>query len=147
MKDDEKNILTLQIIGVYCNFGGKKNMKFYGLVDANNKPFGRLLPVEIQVIIMFWASVAETNDKRKKVLAQLVRIPVCRNTHIPKYVNITRQGFQRWYRTVLVPFGNFNQCPHCSRRQEQQVSVSVLPPGLEHDMTSQLKTTFVFLAS
>ena len=50
-------------------------MKFYGLVDANNKPFGRLLPVEIQVIIMLWASVAETNDKRKKVLAQLVRIP------------------------------------------------------------------------
>ena len=90
MKDEEKNILTLQIIGVYCNFEGKKNMKFYGLVDANNKPFGRLLPVEIQVIIMFWASVAETNDKRKKVLAQLVRILVCRNTHIPKYVNITR---------------------------------------------------------
>ena len=59
------------------------NMKFYGLVDANNKPFGRLLPVEMQVIIMFWASVAETNDKRKKVSAQLVRIPVCRNTHIP----------------------------------------------------------------
>ena len=131
MKDEEKNILTLQIIGVYCNFEGKKNMKFYGLVDANNKPFGRLLPVEIQVIIIFWAFVAETNVKRKKVLAQLVRIPVCRNTHIPKYVNITRQGFQRWYRTVLVPFGNFNQCPHCSRRQEQQVSVSVLPPGLE----------------
>ena len=45
-------------------------MKFYGLVDANNKPFGGLLPVEIQVIIMFWASVAEANDKRKKVLAQ-----------------------------------------------------------------------------
>ena len=66
MKDEEKNILTLQIIGVYCNFGGKKNMKFYGLLDANNKPFGRLLLVEIQVIIMFWASVAETNDKRKK---------------------------------------------------------------------------------
>ena len=50
-------------------------MKFYGLVDVNNKPFGRLLPVEMQVIIMFWASVAETNDKRKKVLVQLVRIP------------------------------------------------------------------------
>ena len=124
-------------------------MKFYGLVDANNKPFGRLLPVEIQVIIMFWASVAETNDKQKKVLAQLVRIPVCRNTHIPKYVNITRQGFQRWYRTVLVQFGNLNQCSHCSRRQEQQVSVSVLPTswfGTVQNMTSQLKTTFVFLA-
>ena len=51
--------------------------------------------------------------------------------YIPKYANITRQGFQRWYRTVLVPFGNLNQCSHCSRRQEQQVSVSVLPPGLE----------------
>ncbi|KAM7443312.1 hypothetical protein ABFA07_007951 [Porites harrisoni] len=101
-------------------------MKFHGLEDANNKPFGRLLPVEIQVIIMLWASVAETNDKRKKVLAQLVRIPVCRNTHIPKYVKITRQGFQRWYRTVLVPFGNLNQGPHCSRRQEQQVSIDMI---------------------
>ena len=106
-------------------------MKFYGLVDAKYKPFGRVLPVEIQVIIMFWASVAETNDKRKQVLAQLVIIPVCRNTHIPKYVNLTRHGFQRWHRTVLVPSGNRNQCAHCCRRQEQQVSVSVLPPGLE----------------
>ena len=42
-------------------------MNCRGLVDPQNKPFGNVLPLEVQVKIMFWVECMLTNDKRKKV--------------------------------------------------------------------------------
>ena len=46
---------------------GAVNMNCRGLVDPQNKPFGNVLPLEVQVKIMFWAECMLTNDKRKKM--------------------------------------------------------------------------------
>ena len=39
-------------------------MIYKGLEDPKNKPFGSLLPFEVQVIIMFWTRGFMTNDRR-----------------------------------------------------------------------------------
>jgi len=41
-------------------------MKIQGLLDPKDKPFGRVLPIEIQLHILFLAECFLTNDKRKK---------------------------------------------------------------------------------
>ena len=41
-----------------------------GLVDPQNKPFGNVLPLEMQVKIMFWVHCFYTMDKRKKVVQE-----------------------------------------------------------------------------
>ena len=60
----------------------------------------RVLPIEIQLYIMFWAACAKTNDRRKKVNKQLLRIPVCLYTSILLYVNFTPStGYQPCMKT------------------------------------------------
>ena len=50
-------------------------MKYKGfIVDPKNKPFGNLLPFEVQVIIMFWTRCFMTNDRRTKMNARLVSV-------------------------------------------------------------------------
>ena len=39
-----------------------------GLVDPRNKPFGHVLPLEVQIKIMFWVHCFYIMDKRKKVV-------------------------------------------------------------------------------
>ena len=41
------------------------------MVDPQNKPFGRVLPLEVQIKIMFWVECFYTMDKRKKVVQEL----------------------------------------------------------------------------
>ena len=41
-----------------------------GLVDPKDKPFGRVLPLEVQIRIMFWVECFYTMDKRKKLLQE-----------------------------------------------------------------------------
>ena len=45
-----------------------------GLVDPKNKPFGRVLPLEVQIKIMFWVQCFYTMDKRKKVVQDLEHV-------------------------------------------------------------------------
>ena len=42
-------------------------MNYQGLVDPEDKPFGNVLPFDVQVKIMFWVECFVTMDKRKKV--------------------------------------------------------------------------------
>ena len=51
-------------------------MNYKGLVDPKNKPFGNVLPFEVQVLIMFWRHCFMTNDERKKWMRNLPAFPV-----------------------------------------------------------------------
>ena len=52
-----------------CAVFANEAMKYKGLVDPTNKPFGNLLPLELQVIIMFRTQCFMTNDRREKMNA------------------------------------------------------------------------------
>ena len=54
-----------------------------GLVDPKNKPFGRLLPLEVQVKIMFWVHCFYPMDQRKNVVRELKGLPKCDLTGFP----------------------------------------------------------------
>ena len=62
---------------------GAVNMDYRGLVDPRNKPFGRVLPMEIQIKIMFWVHCFYAMDKRKKVVQELKGLPKCDLTEFP----------------------------------------------------------------
>ena len=53
-----------------------------GLVDPRNKPFGNVLPLEVQVKIMFWVECFYTMDKRKKVVREFKGLPKCAMTRV-----------------------------------------------------------------
>ena len=92
-----------------------------GLVDPRNKPFGRVLPLEIQIKIMFWVECFYTMDKRKKVVRELKGLPICSMTGYPKHLGEDLQ----WNQVVLrlhVP--RTNGCHHCHRMLDHRMSVS-----------------------
>ena len=62
-----------------------------GLMDPQNKPFGNVLPLEVQVKIMFWVECFVTMDKRKKVLQEFKGFPKCDVTGLPQHL-----GEDRW---------------------------------------------------
>ena len=67
------------------------------LVDRKNKPFGNLLPFEMQVIIIFWTQCFMTNDRRKKMNEELTRLPCCLRTAIPMSVAFSfSSGYKRF---------------------------------------------------
>ena len=68
-----------------------------GLVDPRNKPFGHVLPLEIQIKIMFWVHCFYTMDKRKKVVQELKGLPKCDLTGFPQHL-----GEDRWWNQVVV---------------------------------------------
>ena len=102
-------------------------MKYKGLVDPKNKPFGTLLPFEVQVIIMFWTQCFMTNDRRKKMNAEFTRLPRCLGTDIPKFVAFSLSSGYKSFSPAMEnkPYPRFYGCPHCFRRNTQQVSVSM----------------------
>ena len=102
-------------------------MKYKGLVDPKNKPFGNLLPFEVQVIIMFWTQCFMTNDRRTKMNEELTRLPCCLRTGIPMFVAFSlSSGYKRFCSAMEnKPYPRFYGCPHCFRRNTLQVSVSV----------------------
>ena len=93
-------------------------MKYKGLVDPKNKPFGTLLPFEVQVIIMFWTQCFMTNDRRKKMNAEFTRLPRCLGTDIPKFVAFSlSSGYESFSYHILaftvvltVSEGTHNKC-------------------------------------
>ena len=92
-----------------------------GLVDPRNKPFGRVLPLEVQVKIMFWVECFYTMDKRKKVVQELNGLPICRMTGWPKTL-----GQDRYWNQVVVRLRapKTNRCHHCHRILDHRLSVS-----------------------
>ena len=92
-----------------------------GLVDPRNKPFGRVLPLEIQIKIMFWIHCFYTMDKRKKVVQELKGLPKCSVTGFPQNL-----GEDRWWNQVVVRLHapRKNGCHHCHRMMDHRLSVS-----------------------
>ena len=96
-------------------------MNCRGLVDPDNKPFGRVLPLEIQVKIMFWVHCFYTMDERKKVLKEFKELPKCSITGFPKRLG----EFQYWNQVVVrLRTPRTTPCHHCHRRLDQRLSVS-----------------------
>ena len=92
-----------------------------GLVDPQNKPFGRVLPLEIQIKIMFWVHCFYTMDKRKKVVQEFKGLPKCSLTYLPQHL-----GDDRWWNQVVVRLHapRRNGCHHCHRMMDHRLSVS-----------------------
>ena len=92
-----------------------------GLVDPRNKPFGNVLPLEVQVKIMFWVECFYTMDKRKKVVQEFKGLPKCAMTGYPKHLG---EGLT-WNQVIVrlhVP--RTNGCHHCHRMSDHRMSVS-----------------------
>jgi len=96
-------------------------MKIHGLLDPQNKPFGRVLPLEIQLHILFLAECFVTNDKRRKVNLQLRLLPKCETTGYRQIL-----GENRRWNQVVVRRGvrRQNHCHHCHRLFDHRLSVS-----------------------
>ena len=95
-------------------------MNCRGLVDPQNKPFGRVLPLEVQVKIMFWVECFYTMDERKKVVRELKGLPKCDLTGFPQHL-----GEDRWWNQVVVRLHapRKNGCHHCHRLMDHRLSV------------------------
>ena len=92
-----------------------------GLVDPQNKPFGNVLPLEVQVKIMFWVHCFYTMDRRKKVVQEFKRLPKCDLTGLPQRLCEDR----RWNQVVFrLQAPGRNGCHHCHRMMDHRLSVS-----------------------
>ena len=92
-----------------------------GLVDLRNKPFGRVLPLEVQIKIMFWVECFYTMDKRKKVVQELKRLPQCSLTRFPR----TLGEYQAWNQVIVrLHAPRTISCHHCHRVLDHRLSVS-----------------------
>ena len=83
-----------------------------GLVDLKNKPFGRVLPLEVQIKIMFWVECFYTMDKRKKVVQEIEELPKCNLTGW-----VQRLGEYQWWNQVVFRLHapHTSTCHHCHR--------------------------------
>ena len=118
------------------------NMDCRGLVDPQNKPFGRVLPLEIQIKIMFWVECFCTMDKRKKVVQELKGLPKCDLTGFPQHL-----GEGRWWNQVVLRLRTprKNGCHHCHRMFDHRLSVSeFVLKWYSFFMTWTLKKLFVW---
>ena len=92
-----------------------------GLVDPRNKPFGAVLPLEVQVRIMFWVECFYTIDERKKVVREIKTLPKCALTGFPK---ILGEGLH-WNQVIVrLHTPRRNNCHHCHRLMDHRFSVS-----------------------
>ena len=106
-----------------------------GLVDPKNKPFGRVLPLEIQIKIMFWVHCFYTMEKRKKVVQEFKGLPKCSLTYLPQHL-----GEDRWWNQVVVRLHTprKNGCHHCHRMMDHRLSVSeFLKTHFSHDLDTE----------
>ena len=117
------------------------NMDCRGLVDPRNKPFGRVLPLEIQIKIMFWVECFYTMDKRKKVVQEIKGLPQCTLTSFPRTL-----GEDRTWNQVIVRLHapRTISCHHCHRVLDHRLSVSdfLKPPISSYDLDTE--TTFFY---
>ena len=114
-----------------------------GLVDPRNKPFGRVLPLEIQIKIMFWVHCFYTMDKRKKVVQEFKELPKCDITGWPKHM-----GKYPWWNQVVfrLQTPRHSSCHHCNRIWGHRLSVrgkkSVVVVVMLKQMTESLVLVF-----
>ena len=103
------------------------DMKYQGLVDPEDKPFGNVLPFEVQLKIMFWVEYIQTNEKRKKVNQELRLLPKCDVTGFSQHL-----GEDRWWNQVVVRLHapRKNGCHHCHRLFDHRLSVSERGDGI-----------------
>ena len=96
-------------------------MKIKGLVDPRNKPFGSVLPIQIQVFIVYLAECFVTIDKQRKVNRELRLLPKCETTDYPQIL-----GEDRRWNQVVVRHGvrRQNHCHHCHCLFDHRLSVS-----------------------
>ena len=106
------------------------NMKYKGLVDPKDKPFGRSLPFEVQAKIMFWVECFNTMDKRKKLLREFKGLPKCDVTGLPQNL-----GEDQWWNQVVVRWHvpRTTHCHHCNRIFDHRLSVSESGYGIVVD--------------
>ena len=102
-------------------------MNCRGLVDPQNKPFGNVLPLEVQVKIIFWVECFVMMDKRKKVNQEFKGLPKCDVTGFPQHL-----GEDRWWNQVAVRVHapRKNGCHHCHRLFDHRFSVSESRSGI-----------------
>ena len=119
------------------------NMDCRGLVDPKNKPFGRVLPLEIQIKIMFWVHCFYTMEKRKKVVQEFKGLPKCSLTYLPQHL-----GEDRWWNQVVVRLQapRRNGCHHCHRMMDHRLSVSDFLNHILLLMTLTLRHFFVWFS-
>ena len=112
-----------------------------GLVDPRNKPFGRVLPLEVQIKIMFWVHCFYTMDKRKKVVREIRRLPYCSLTGFPRNL-----GDDQWWNQTVVRIHapRRNGCHHCHRLLDHRLSVSDFSKS--HCFSCDLDTENVFFS-
>ena len=92
-----------------------------GLVDPENRPFGFVLPLEIQIKIMFWVHCFYTMDERKKVIQEFKTLPKCDILNYPKNLG---KGLL-WNQVVFrLHAPRTTYCHHCHRRIDHRMSVS-----------------------
>ena len=96
-------------------------MNCRGLVDPQNKPFGNVLPLEVQIKIMFWVHCFYTMDQRKKVVRELKGLPKCDLTGFPQHLGEGRLWNQM---VVRLHAPRRNGCHHCHRLMDHRMSVS-----------------------
>ena len=96
-------------------------MKYKGLVDPKDKPFGGVLPLEVQVKIMFWVECFFTMDERKKLLRELKGLPKCDVTGLSQHL-----GQDQWWNQVVsrLRTPRTTHCHHCHRIFDHKLSVS-----------------------
>ena len=92
-----------------------------GLVDPQNKSFGNVLPLEVQVKILFWVECFYTMDQRKKVVQEFKGLPKCDLTGLPQHL-----GEDRHWNQVVVRLHapRRNSCHDCHRLMDHRLSVS-----------------------
>ena len=80
-----------------------------------------MLPLEVQIKIMFWVECFYTMDKRKKVVQEFKGLPKCDLTGFPQHL-----GEGRWWNQVVVRLHapRKNGCHHCHRLMDHRLSVS-----------------------
>ena len=80
-----------------------------------------MLPLEVQVKIMFWVHCFYTMDKRKKVMQELKWLPKCDLTGFPKMLG----EYYAWNQLVVrLHAPRKNGCHHCHRLKDHRLSVS-----------------------
>ena len=91
-----------------------------GLVDPKNKPFGSVLPLEVQIKIMFWVHCFYTMEKRGKVVQEFKGLPKCDLTLLPQHLG---EG-QYWNQVVVRLHTNRESyCHQCHRLLDHRLSV------------------------
>ena len=91
-----------------------------GLVDPNNKPFGSVLPLEVQIKIMLWVHCFYSMEKRGKVVREFKALPKCDLTLLPQHL-----GEGQYWNQVVVRLHTKREsyCHHCHRLLDHRLSV------------------------